>query len=100
MPATPGPGIYNKSKTFGARNSLKNRFSSTRPSDAVSPSVMLPPGTAESGSRGCYRTSPLQKHQGALNMDQYNQILNNIAGENILQQHFSKSAGTTSRRNG
>ena len=55
MPATPVPGIYNKSKTFNA----KNRFSSTRPSDAVSPSVMLPPGTADSGGRGCYRTSPL-----------------------------------------
>ena len=45
----------------------------------------LPPGTAESGSRGCFRASPLAKHQGALNIIQYNQILNNIVGDNIIQ---------------
>jgi len=68
MPTTPGNGInsYNKSKTM--MSNKKSRFTSTRPSDALSPSMMMPPSTAESVRRGNYATSPLSKHQGALNI--------------------------------
>ena len=59
---------------------------------------MLAPGTADSATRDWNRPSPLAKHQGALNIVQYNQILNNIVGDNIITQQIS-TAQTSTRRN-
>ena len=65
-----------KTKAMASRNGTANRFTSTRPSNQTNmTSWIQPPGTAdglvkkrEGAINDCFKTSPLSKHQGILNI--------------------------------